>query len=93
MQSLTRRGEIRTTDNGGTGLPVLAVSAKALATLLSVSLRTVRQLDCSGWLPRAVTIGARAKRWRASDIDEWLRLGCPDRKTFEAIRGIGNLKG
>ena len=44
----------------------LACDAKTLAKMLCVSVRTIRQLDAGGKLPRPVTIGARSVRWPRS---------------------------
>jgi prophage regulatory protein len=58
---------------------------KLLAALLKVSIRTVDRLDSGGKLPPPVRIGG-AKRWRKTDIDQWLRLGCPSREEMAAPR-------
>jgi predicted DNA-binding transcriptional regulator AlpA len=42
-----------------------------LATLLQLDPRTLRRLELSGAVPRAIYIGA-LKRWRRADIDTWL---------------------
>ena len=58
------------------------LTVKDIASRLSVSQRQVWKLNASGRLPEAVHV-ASSIRWRAADIDEWIRLGCPDRKSFE----------
>ncbi len=63
----------------------LLVAASELATLLGMSLRTVRRLDCSGKLPRPVKIGG-AVRWRVEEIAAWLAADCPDREHWEMLR-------
>ena len=62
------------------------LSAKALATMLSTSVRSVWRYRSSGRLPKTVQI-AGAIRWRKTDIEHWIAIGCPDRVTFEAIQG------
>lgn len=62
------------------------LSAKELAKRLSISVRSVWRYRSSGRLPKPVQI-AGAIRWRLSDIEQWIQWGCPDRKTFEAMRG------
>ncbi|TKJ34640.1 MAG: DNA-binding protein [Planctomycetes bacterium B3_Pla] len=52
------------------------LSAKELANLLSVSTRTVWRLRSAGALPEPVTVGS-SRRWRASDVSEWIEAGCP----------------
>jgi predicted DNA-binding transcriptional regulator AlpA len=53
-----------------------------LARTLTVSPRTVRRLDASGRLPRAVWLGG-SKLWRADEVREWVAAGCPDRARWE----------
>jgi len=62
------------------------VAAKALAKILSTSVRSIWRYRSSGRLPETVKI-AGAIRWRQQDIDKWITMGCPDRKTFEARKG------
>jgi len=54
-----------------------------VAKLAGVSPRTVWKLISSGRAPELVCIG-RARRMRASDVDLWIRLGCPSRECLEA---------
>ena len=53
------------------------------AKLTGVSPRTFWKLIASGRAPEVVRIG-RSVRIRASDLNLWLKLGCPDRKRLEA---------
>ena len=53
------------------------------AKLTGVSPRTFWSLLASGRAPDVVRIG-RAVRLRASDVDLWIRLGCPSREALEA---------
>ena len=64
---------------------MIAVDAHHLASLLGLSLRTIRRLDYAGKLPRPVRIGG-AVRWRVGEIVEWLDAGCPDRPEWERMR-------
>ncbi len=66
----------------------LAVDAKQLATMLGLSLRTVRAMDAAGKLPRPVRLG-HAVRWPLRIIEDWLQAGAPDRKTWQAIEKGG----
>jgi len=59
----------------------------ALAQILDLSKRTVHRLNCAGKIPCPVKINGSV-RWRQSDIDLWIELGCPDRETFN-IRQAG----
>ena len=64
---------------------VRLVDAKTLAKMLSASLRTVWRLRSAGKLPRPLTIGGSV-RWRLSDIEHWLELGCPKQEQFETVK-------
>ena len=59
----------------------------ALAQILNLSKRTVHRLNCTGKIPCPVKINGSI-RWRQSDIDLWIELGCPDREAFN-IRKAG----
>ena len=62
------------------------LSTGAVAEILSLSKRTVHRLKASGRVPRPVKVGG-AVRWRLSDIEKWIELGCPDQAEFEARKG------
>ena len=51
------------------------LSIGAVAEKLDVSPRAVSKWAAAGWLPTPVRIG-RTVRWRASDIDRFVALGC-----------------
>jgi predicted DNA-binding transcriptional regulator AlpA len=53
---------------------------------LATSVRSIWRYRSSGHLPKPVQVGQGAIRWRQSDIEQWIALGCPDRKTFEAMQ-------
>jgi len=53
-----------------------------VARLIGVSSRTIWKMIADHRTPAPVHIG-RLTRFRASEIDRWLRLGCPDREPFE----------
>lgn len=53
------------------------LSIGAVAEKLDVSPRAVSKWAAAGRLPAPVRIG-RTVRWRASDIDRFMALGCPD---------------
>lgn len=52
------------------------LDVNAIAALLGASSRTVRRLADSGRMPRPVSLG-RVIRWRRTEIEEWIRDGCP----------------
>lgn len=57
-----------------------------LAEELALSRKTIDRMDAAGKLPRALRIGARAKRWRREEIQAWLAAGGPPREEWEASR-------
>lgn len=61
----------------------LAVSAKNLAILLGLGLRTIRTMDASGKLPRPIRLGGRLV-WSVEEIRAWLAAGAPDRRAWES---------
>ena len=61
------------------------IGVRALCQLLSRSEASLARDDAAGRLPRAVRIG-RSKKWRKSEILDWIAAGCPDRATWEATR-------
>jgi predicted DNA-binding transcriptional regulator AlpA len=60
------------------------LTAKTLGEALSLSKRQIFRLNSAGKIPGPVRIGG-AVRWRQGDVEHWISLGCPDRKTFEVI--------
>jgi predicted DNA-binding transcriptional regulator AlpA len=58
------------------------LTAKAVGDILSLSKRQVFRLKSSGKIPAHVKINGSV-RWRQSDIEHWISLGCPDRDVFE----------
>lgn len=62
------------------------LTVRTLAGILSTSVRSVWRYRSSGRLPAAVNI-AGAIRWRRTDIEQWISMGCPCRKEFEARKG------
>ena len=69
-------------------LQPLAVSARQLAAMLDLSLRTIRTMDAAGKLPRGIRFG-RSVRWSYEELRDWVAHGCPNRKTWNAIRANG----
>lgn len=56
----------------------LLLDARTVAGLLSVSPRTVWSWSASGRMPRPVRVG-RVTRWKRSEVERWIELGCPKR--------------
>jgi excisionase family DNA binding protein len=56
--------------------PAELLDVNAVATQLGASSRTVRRLVDCGKMPRPISLG-RAVRWRRTEVEEWIRQGCP----------------
>ncbi|MFC1634556.1 helix-turn-helix transcriptional regulator [Planctomycetota bacterium] len=50
-------------------------TAKELAEMLSLSVRTVWRLRSAGKLPQPVNVGSSC-RWRVCDVEKWLSVNC-----------------
>ncbi len=59
------------------GVGQLLLSAEELGERLGFSARTIWRLRSAGKLPQPVKIGGSI-RWRADEIDAWVRAGCPN---------------
>lgn len=68
----------------------LVISAKQLSEMLGVSVRQVWRLNATGKLPKQIRLGGSVK-WKRNEIIDWLGQNCPDRQTWEAMKG-GNAK-
>jgi len=67
------------------------IAALELAQMIGTSVRTVMRYRADGRLPAAVDI-AGLIRWRLTDIEQWLELGCPDQKSFDdMVQAAGDL--
>ncbi len=56
------------------------------ARLCGVSPASWDRLTSAGKTPASLRLGGRVL-WRRSDLDTWIALGLPDRKTFETLTG------
>ena len=54
-----------------------------VAKLAGIAPRTMWKLIATARAPEVIRIG-RAVRMRASDVDLWIKLGCPSRDRLEA---------
>ncbi len=66
-------------------LPRLLVGRSDIPAVLNISTTSWDRRCDAGLTPAAVRIGGR-KLWRFTDLEDWVRLGCPDRRTFELHR-------
>ena len=65
---------------------VTVESAKALGLRLGLSKRQIFRLNSCGKLPAPVKIGG-STRFISTEIESWILAGCPDRKSWERMRG------
>ncbi len=68
------------------------LTVKDVAAALKISPRQCWKLLSCGRLPAPVRL-SRSVRWRAADIAEFVRLGCPPRDRFEAMVAAEPAKG
>ena len=73
--------------NGRTAVPTLALSAEGSGTMFGVSRAQWWKLHSSGRIPQPVGLGSKAPRWRVDELRAWLDAGCPDRQTWQRMRG------
>lgn len=62
------------------------LAVRDVAALLRISGRQVLKLRASGRIPVPLKLG-RSTRWRAEEIESWVRAGCPSREVWESRRG------
>ena len=67
--------------------PSMMIAAE-IGRELRLSAKSIRRMHDAGRLPQPVVVGARSLRWLRTTIVAWLAAGCPDRNTFEAMRGV-----
>lgn len=65
-----------------------ALGPSELARVLSVSDRTVHNLNEQGMLPAPAYLGTgeRMPRWSRREIVKWVEAGCPSRIQWQALR-------
>jgi predicted DNA-binding transcriptional regulator AlpA len=76
-----------TTPQPPAGGLVLALGADALGRALGLSRRSIMRLNSAGKVPRPVKLSRRCLRWPVTEIEGWLAAGCPNRRTWEQLRG------
>jgi predicted DNA-binding transcriptional regulator AlpA len=67
-------------------LEPLLLSARDLAKLFGVGLRTLRAMDASGRIPAPLRLSPGCVRWRYDELRDWLDAGAPCRQMWEARR-------
>lgn len=69
-------------------MPEKLLTAQAVGEMLSLSKRQIFRMRSAGLICSPVKVGTGAIRWRSSDIEQWISMGCPDRKTFETMQEV-----
>ena len=72
------------TQNVETNQTCQLLTAQAIGAKLSLSKRAVFRMRSAGLICKPVKVGAGAIRWRSSDIEKWISMGCCGQKEFEA---------
>jgi predicted DNA-binding transcriptional regulator AlpA len=68
----------------------LLIPDTAAAALAGIARSTLHALRAAGrWGPAPIRLG-RALRFRRADVVAWIDAGCPDARTWEAMRAQGN---
>lgn len=62
------------------------LTAQSVGAKLSLSKRAIFRMRSAGLICSPVKVGAGAIRWRQSDIEQWISMGCCSQKEFEARR-------
>ena len=60
------------------------LTAQAVGEMLSLSKRAIFRMKSAGLICAPVKVGQGAIRWRQSDIEQWVAMGCPNQKEFIA---------
>ena len=69
----------------------LLLKAEQAAALCGVSLRTWRLWHTAGKCP-APRKWRRLQRWSRDELRQWIAVGCPDRRTWQAMRDAGRVQ-
>jgi len=60
------------------------LTAQAIAERLSLSKRAIFRMRSAGLICPPIKVGAGTIRWRSSDIEKWISMGCCNQKEFSA---------
>ena len=62
------------------------LTAQAVGKMLSLSKRQVFRMKSAGLICPCIRVGLGAIRWRSSDVEAWISMGCCSQKEFVARR-------
>ena len=63
-------------------------SVKQVAFHCGLSVRSIWRAEAAGLLPPSLLL-LSSRRWLATDIQRWARLGCPDKRRFLLLEKDG----
>ena len=66
-------------------VPERLIDKKTLARQLDVGLRTLEGMISAGRVPAPIKPAGRLLKWRAAEIDDWMRAGCPERASWQTM--------
>lgn len=64
------------------------LTAREVGEMLSLSKRQIFRMRSSGLICPPVKVGTGAIRWRQSDIEDWIAMGCCSSKEFRARKEV-----
>jgi predicted DNA-binding transcriptional regulator AlpA len=64
---------------------VKLIKASELAEVLGISMRHFWRLKAAKELPKPIQL-RNSVRWRLSDIEIWLQIGCPNAAAFQRYK-------
>ena len=67
--------------------PPLLLDVHATARALGIPQKAVGNWNRGGRLPVPIRMGRRSLFWRADELAEWVRHGCPCRQRWENMKG------
>jgi predicted DNA-binding transcriptional regulator AlpA len=74
-------------------LEPLLLGRRDAARLCGVSPATWSRWDASGRCPRPLRFSRGCVRWISRELLDWCAAGCPDRRTWEALRDAARRNG
>ena len=77
----------KVTSPGEVPPPPLLLDVHATARALGIPQKAVGNWNRGGRLPVPIRMGRRSLFWRADELAEWVRHGCPCRQRWESMKG------
>ncbi len=64
----------------------LLVDRKQAAAIAAISVATWDRMVSAGKTTAPIYLSRGCVRWRLDDLRAWITEGCPDRRSFDALR-------